>query len=104
MTQRQESSSTGDQQVAPLKYVDLLQQSEKDKSSEENKYASDQAKLQLDGDILETRKSISKQKQTVADLKASKDFDPADILTAMTELEDLENGLTKLQALKEELF
>src|SRR6267378_3893867 len=104
MTEARQSSSTSETVVTPLKFKQRLQRSDKEQSEDNAQYASDQAKLKLDGSILETRQEIGKWERQLDKLKGSDSFDPESILNAQAELDSYSKGLTALQALKEELF
>ncbi|SRR5260221_11719560 len=104
MSTTSQSSAPSESVVTPLKFKQRLQRSDKEKTEDNAQYSSDQAKLKLDGSILETRQEIGKYERALDNLKGSDEFDPQSILEAQTELEAYTKGLAALQALKEELF
>jgi len=104
MSGERTSSPSAETVVTPLKFKERLQKSDKDKTADNAQYSSDQAKLKLDGSILETRQEIGKCERSLEELKGSAEFDPEAILEAQEELVAYQKGLTALQALKEELF
>ena len=66
--------------------------------------AAEEARMQLDGDIHETKKAINKSKIAVTKAKSANPFNSQNIIDAMTEQKSHEDALTILEALKVELF
>lgn len=65
--------------------------------------AVDQAKLQFAADKLATRRALTEARNKVEDLKTNVPLQPAEIIKAQLEVEELENGLNKLVELEKEL-
>lgn len=65
--------------------------------------AVENAKLQLQSDILATQSALEDKKQELDDAKSTYPLNAITIVNLMTEVEGLEDGLKKLKALQEEL-
>lgn len=87
-----------------LKYKDLLQQSQKEKEEQEIAFQVEETEQQLASDILATKRSIVSKQRELTNAKASITFNSKKIVNLQVELEGLEDGLSRLEALKEELF
>lgn len=68
----------------------------------EVQYAVDEAKLQLQSDILATEKSLASKKAELDDAKCSVPLNSSNIVNLQIEVESLEDGLKRLNALKKE--
>ena len=88
----------------PLKYKERLSQSQSEKESLDLQYQVEDAHLQLQGDIKETTRSLTKAKRTVEDLKGKFPLDSNAIASAIHEVDNLEGGLKILNDLDKELF
>lgn len=91
-------------QVGALKYADLLQQSQQDKEGQEVAYKVKKAKLDLQADILATEQSLAEKQACLVRVKSEFPLAPQRIIDIEIEIEGLEDGLARLQALEEELF
>lgn len=87
-----------------LKYQQLRQRSDEEKEAEVSQFEADQAKLQLESDILETKRSKASKAKELTEAKGAYPFDAQNIVNLQVELEALEDGLTRLEKLKTELF
>lgn len=87
-----------------LKYKDLISQSNDQQEAAQLDFKVESAKLQLDSDILETKRAIVGAEQRYNAEKSSVPFVSQKILDAHMELRDLKEGLMELHKLKEELF
>ena len=68
----------------------------------EVQYAVDEAKLQLQSDILATEKSLAVKKAEYEDAKQTVPLDSTKIVNLQIEVESLEDGLKRLNNLKKE--
>ena len=68
----------------------------------EVQYAVDEAKLQLQSDILATEKSLAAKKAEYEDAKQTVPLDSTKIVNLQIEVESLEDGLKRLNNLKKE--
>ena len=68
----------------------------------EVQYAVDEAKLQLQSDILATEKSLAFKKAELEDAKCTVPLNSINIVNLQIEVESLEDGLKRLNALKKE--
>jgi uncharacterized Zn finger protein (UPF0148 family) len=87
-----------------LKLRELLLQSDEEKKSEDVEYRVKQAELQLESDILATKQSLDESKKERAELVLAEPLDADSIIQKDIEIESLEDGLKRLNLLKEELF
>ena len=86
------------------KYIDLLNLSKEDKDKQELEFQNEESLNQLQADILATKKAISAKSRELLSLKCAFPLESEKIIEAQVELEGLEDGLNRLNALKEELF
>jgi hypothetical protein len=61
------------------------------------------AKLQFEADLLETRKALEESKAELADLKTEYPLDVTKIIKCQVEIEALEDGINRMNALGKEL-
>lgn len=87
-----------------LKYKDLLQQSQEEKDKQEIEFLVEEAKQQLESDILATNKSLATNKRKLLQQMSSIPLDSQSIINIQVEIEGLEDGLKRLNSLKEVLF
>jgi soluble cytochrome b562 len=59
----------------------------------------EEAKLQLQGDILVTKQSLTKAEKALAKATRAYPFDPKAIVEAQVEVEGFQDGLKRLEAL-----
>ena len=76
--------------------------SSKEVSQKEVKYAVENTKLQLQSDILATESALADKKVLLDELKTTYPLNSVDIVNVQIEVENLEDGLRRLKALKEE--
>lgn len=86
-----------------LNYKERKALSSEEQSQKEVSRAVENAKLQLQSDILATQSALEDKKQELDDAKTTYPLRSIDIVNLMTEVEGLEDGLKKLKALQEEL-
>ena len=86
------------------KYSKLLQQSQQEKELKEVEFQVKEASLQLESDILATKKSLASKESLLSSLKGKFPLDANSIVKAQVEVEGLEDGLKRLEALQKELF
>jgi hypothetical protein len=67
-------------------------------------YQEDEVKLQLQSDILATKKSLGTSKKRLADEKGAYPFNASKVIELQLEVEGLEDGLKRLEKLEKELF
>jgi GTP-binding protein EngB required for normal cell division len=84
-----------------LKYADLLAQSHEEKSIEDRQYLVEQKKLQLQADILATKKSLGEAKKEKTELLRSPDLSFKALADAEDRIEELEKGVARLQSYNE---
>ena len=92
------------QATKPLKYQDLLQQSQQEKDQQALEFQVEEAKQQLEADILATKRSLAASKQDLLKAKSAQPFDAQKIINIQIRVEGLEDGLSRLLNLMEELF
>ena len=85
-------------------YQQLLSKSQVEKNQEEMQAQVESAELQLQADLLATRKSLAKSKRELDELKSSPNFNPSLIISKKKEVEGFEEGVKELEALRKELF
>ena len=86
-----------------LNYKEKKALSSEELSQKEVSRAVENAKLQLQSDILATQSALEDKKQELDDAKTTYPLRSIDIVNLITEVEGLEDGLKKLKALQEEL-
>lgn len=86
-----------------INYKERKALSSEEQSQKEVSRAVENAKLQLQSDILATQSALEDKKQELDDAKTTYPLRSIDIVNLMTEVEGLEDGLKKLKALQEEL-
>lgn len=86
-----------------INYKERKALSSEEQSQKEVSRAVENAKLQLQSDILATQSALEDKKQEFEDAKSTYPLDAVAIVNLQTEVEGLEDGLKKLKALKDEL-
>ena len=86
-----------------INYKERKALSSEEQSQKEVSRAVENAKLQLQSDILATQSALEDKKQELDDAKTTYPLRSINIVNLMTEVEGLEDGLKKLKALQEEL-
>lgn len=65
-------------------------------------YMVDEAKLQFDADVLNTKRALATKKAELDEAKTSYPIDTLKIINLQIEVESLEDGLKRLEILKKE--
>lgn len=86
-----------------INYKERKALSSEEQSQKEVSRAVENAKLQLQSDILATQSALEDKKQELEDAKTTYPLSAIDIVNLQTEVEGLEDGLKKLKALQVEL-
>ena len=86
-----------------INYKERKALSSEEQSQKEVSRTVENAKLQLQSDILATQSALEDKKQELDDAKTTYPLNAITIVNLMTEVEGLEDGLKKLKALQEEL-
>ena len=86
-----------------INYKERKVLSSEEQSQKEVSRAVENAKLQLQSDILATQSALEDKKQELEDAKSTYPLNAVAIVNLQTEVEGLEDGLKKLKALKDEL-
>lgn len=86
-----------------INYKERKALSSEEQSQKEVSRAVENAKLQLQSDILATQSALEDKKQELDDAKTTYPLNAVAIVNLMTEVEGLEDGLTKLRVLQVEL-
>ena len=86
-----------------LNYKTKKALSQEETSQKDIKLAVEKAKLQLASDILATKSAISDTADKLDELKTTYPLDTPAIVEHMAKLESLQDGLKKLEELKDEL-
>lgn len=87
-----------------LSYLERQQQSHSEKSLKDAQYKADQAKLQLQSDLLETQRLLGEKKQALEEAKGASPLNTQTIVTLAGEVDGLEKGVEYLKNLSKELF
>ena len=82
-----------------LKYADLIQQSQQELDQADVQYKVEEAKLQLQGDILVTKQSLTKAEKVLVEATRAYPFNPKAVVEAQVEVEAFKDGLGRLEAL-----
>ncbi len=87
-----------------LKYQELLLQSQEEKDQKDVQFQVEQAELQLQSDTLATKQSLAEAKGELTEAEAASPFNASVVIEHQVTVEALEDGLKRLEALKEKLF
>jgi hypothetical protein len=71
-------------------------------NQQEVSYMVDEAKLQFDADVLNTKRALATKKAELDEAKTSYPIDTLKIINLQIEVESLEDGLSRLMELKKE--
>lgn len=71
-------------------------------NQQEVSYMVDEAKLQFDADVLNTKRALAAKKAELEEAKTSYPIDTLKIINLQIEVESLEDGLKRLEILKKE--
>ena len=71
-------------------------------NQQEVSYMVDEAKLQFDADVLNTKRALATKKAELEEAKTSYPIDTLNIINLQIEVESLEDGLKRLETLKKE--
>ena len=71
-------------------------------NQQEVSYMVDEAKLQFDADVLNTKRALATKKAELEEAKTSYPLDTLNIINLQIEVESLQDGLSRLIALKKE--
>lgn len=87
-----------------MNYKALLLRDDEQKFSESIEFAVEEAKQQIDADILATKRSLSTSKMDLQQLKGKTPFSAKALVEKHVEVEGYEKGLKILELYKSELF
>ena len=88
----------------PLKYSQLLDQSQQELDQQEKSFQVEQANLQLQSDISATNQSLLSAKKDLAAAYITKPFSSQAIISAQDKVTILEAGIKRLSELQKQLF
>ena len=71
-------------------------------NQQEVSYMVDEAKLQFDADVLNTKRALATKKAELEEAKTSYPIDTLKIINLQIEVESLEDGLKRLEILRKE--
>jgi multidrug efflux pump subunit AcrA (membrane-fusion protein) len=78
--------------------------SQEQKDKQELQFKVEESEQQLAADILATKRSLAKANKELLQAKSAYPFDSKKIINAQLEVEGLEDGLSRLVNLQQELF
>jgi len=81
-----------------------LQQSQQEKDTQQLEFQVEEAKQQLESDVLATKRLLAAKKQELLKPKSAQPFSAQRIIDVQIEIDGLEDGLSRLLNLMEELF
>ena len=87
-----------------MKYIERLKTTESYKEQKEANFATEEAEIQLQADVLGCKRNVSQLTRELDDLKSAKDFDSVSILNKSDALEMAKKDLKTLKELQKELF
>lgn len=90
--------------TAPVKYLDLISQSQKEVDTAQLEFRAQEAALSVDSAILETKKQIASKKIELANAQRAIPYSLNRELEVVTEIEQLEKGLAFAEQVKVERF
>ena len=85
-----------------LNYKEKKLLSQEETGTQEVLFAVEDAKLQLQSDILATKRSLENKKAELEDAKTTYPLDSSKIVSLMEEVESLKKGIKSLEALQKE--
>ena len=85
-----------------LNYKEKKLLSQEETGTQEVLFAVEDAKLQLQSDILATKRSLETKKAELEDAKTTYPLDSTKIVSLMEEVESLKKGIKSLEALQKE--
>ena len=85
-----------------LNYKEKKLLSQEETGTQEVLFAVEDAKLQLQSDILATKRSLESKKAELEDAKTTYPLDSCHIVSLMEEVESLKKGVKSLEALQKE--
>ena len=85
-----------------LNYKEKKLLSQEETGTQEVLFAVEDAKLQLQSDILATKRSLETKKAELEDAKTTYPLDSSKIVSLMEEVESLKKGIKSLEALQKE--
>jgi len=86
------------------KYKSFLNKSQEEIDKDELSYKVEEGELQLQADLLATKKSLSVAKRELESAKGQFPFDVAGILKAEDLISDIETTIERMESLKKEMF
>lgn len=87
-----------------MTYLERISQGTEAKKQQQLSHSAEQAKLQLQADILETKSKVAELTQRLEDLKSASPLSPSSIVSTQVELNAYNEGLAHLNDLMTELF
>jgi hypothetical protein len=90
--------------AAALKYKELLLQSSQEKELQEVEFRVEEMQQSLEADILATKRSLAGERATLVRYKSQFPLMAQYVIDSQIRIESLEDGLARLNALKQELF
>ena len=90
--------------ASPLKYRDLLLQSSQEREAQEVEFQVEEMGQSLEADILATKRSLAGERATLVRYKSKFPLNAQHVIDTQIRIESLEDGLARLNALKQELF
>lgn len=90
--------------ASQLKYKDLLLQSAQEKEIQEVEFRVEEMAQSLEADILATKRSLASERATLVRYKSNFPLNAQYVIDSQIRIESLEDGLARLNALKQELF
>ena len=100
----QAKAQQNNEKVKHLTYLERLKQPSTERDIEELQHQSDSAKLQLESDILATKKSLKNAERELEASKSAVPFNVENISNKKDEVDALQRGLEYLKELHTELF
>ncbi|AGO47913.1 hypothetical protein Phi40:1_gp048 [Cellulophaga phage phi40:1] len=86
------------------KYIDLISQSSKDVETEQLQFRAQEASLQADSSILETKKAIATAKRELTELKRAIPYSFDKEISKTIEVKNLEEGLSIAESIQKSRF
>lgn len=90
--------------VKSEKYIDLISQNAKEADKEQNEFLNEEARLQVQTSILETKKAIATAKRELNDTKKAKPYSLEAEVKATQKVNNLEAGLKIAQDIEKARF
>ena len=87
-----------------MKYIKLITKSDKKNAAEQADFRNEESSLQIQSDILATKRALSKARTDLVNYKGAYPFNTQNIIDAQIKVEKLSTAIKKMEKIQKELF